>query len=240
MSHYVTIIIGCSELAKLKQFFRQRLPDEAINFKHREIERYDCHIYYCVDEDIQWDAAYQTHCDRICRLADQAELSYFVLNVNKRTQEVIKISNDHQPFYNGVVGTQVCVHCDISIFDQCRPTFKDWMLNQFDRIALTDICRYGADSGWPELIYYHETLALYERYHDGIWNMLFDDCENQGYKTIPEFIATFKGTDVTDDSQFKNLLVWYAAERIAFDLTQGEYPCEDEEDDDDDFDADDE
>ena len=102
-------------------------------------------------------------------------------------------------------------------------TFKEWMLNQFTHNELADLCRCGAQGGFSGLIYYHETTALYERYHRDIWHMLNQDAEDYGFRSPHELIATFRGMeDVYSDEQYKNLLVWYAAERIAREVTENE------------------
>jgi len=116
-------------------------------------------------------------------------------------------------------------------------TFCGWMKHQFTHNELADLCNYGAQGGFHGLIYYSETTALYDQYHDDIWEMLEEDRESFGMQTCPELIASFNGAkEVGSDMQLKNLLVWYAAERIANNITQGEYLCEDEGDDLDDSD----
>ena len=110
-------------------------------------------------------------------------------------------------------------------------TFKGWMLNQFTHNELADLCNYGAQGGFPGLIYYSETTALYDQYRDDIWEMLEEDRDQCGYQSCSELIASFNGAkNVGSDEQYKNLLVWYTAERIAFDITQGEYLSDDEAD----------
>ncbi len=99
-------------------------------------------------------------------------------------------------------------------------TFKDWMLKQFDRTELQDISKYGCISGFSGLIYYSETTKLYQQYKSEIWSMLADDTESFGCDNIMELIASFQGSkDVGNGDQFENLLVWYAAEKIALELS---------------------
>ena len=108
-------------------------------------------------------------------------------------------------------------------------TFKDWMKNQFDYDELLNLCEHGAQGGFSGLIYYSETNALYNEYRNDIWDMLERDREDFGMQTCAELIASFNGAkDVASDEQYKNLLVWYAAERIAFELTQSRCFDEDE------------
>lgn len=113
------------------------------------------------------------------------------------------------------------------IENYCK-TFHDWMRRQFNHNELADLSNYGAVCGFGGLIYYHETAALYNQYHEEIWEMLEEDRQSFGMNTCSEVIASFNGAkDVVSDEQYKNLLVWYAAERIAYELTQGEYLYED-------------
>ena len=109
-------------------------------------------------------------------------------------------------------------------------TFKEWMLNQFTLNELADLCNYGAQGGFSGLIYYSETTALYDQYQDDIWEMLEEDRVQYGYQSCSELIASFNGAkDVSSDYQYKNLLVWYATEKIAFNITQGEYLSDNDE-----------
>ena len=95
-------------------------------------------------------------------------------------------------------------------------TFKEWMADQFERGELKDIINYGLVNGFAGLTTYTQTNDLYDTYKDEIWQMLWDDKEDLGSTHILELIASFNGAkDVGGDEQFKNLLVWYAAERLA-------------------------
>ena len=102
------------------------------------------------------------------------------------------------------------------------PTFKDWLEEQFERDELQDIAQHGASAGWSGLIYYRETSELYERFEEDLWKMLNEDADAHGCKGPLELIATFGGAAaVASDATFKNLIVWYAAERVAFEVTGG-------------------
>jgi len=95
-------------------------------------------------------------------------------------------------------------------------TFQDWLKETLDPDQIRDLAEHGAAAGFPGLTYYKETNALYDRFEDEIWQALEDDAEAFGFKTPLELIASFNGAkDVHGDSQFRNLLVWYLAERIA-------------------------
>lgn len=79
-----------------------------------------------------------------------------------------------------------------------------------------DLATHGASGGFPGLTYYTETGELYDRHEEEIWTALEEDAENMGAENVLAFIATFGGAkDVQDLATFKNLMVWYLAERVA-------------------------
>lgn len=109
------------------------------------------------------------------------------------------------------------------------PTFQEWMLEQYTHNQLADLSNHGAQGGFSGMIYYTETTALYDKYCDDIWEMLEEDRESYGNSNCLELVASFNGANyVSNDEQLKNLLVWYAAERIAYEATQGEYVEDDD------------
>lgn len=82
-----------------------------------------------------------------------------------------------------------------------------------EALALINITLLGH---FPGLTYYSETTELYAEYADEIWEMLCEDADAFGCRTIAELGATFNGAkDANNRDQYENLLVWYAAERIA-------------------------
>lgn len=102
--------------------------------------------------------------------------------------------------------------------------FKQWVIATFTHNELADITNHGAAAGWHGITYYSETAALYKRFEDPIWEMLEEDTFAFGHGSVLEFMATFhQAKDVGSDVQLRNLLVWYAVERVAFEVTQGEY-----------------
>lgn len=102
-------------------------------------------------------------------------------------------------------------------------SFKEWMATNFEHYQLADIVNHGIEGGFPGLTYYSETIELYKQFEEEIWDMLEEDAESEG-KSALELIASFGGAkNVCSGAQFENLLVWYAAERVAHELTQGEY-----------------
>ena len=85
-----------------------------------------------------------------------------------------------------------------------------------------DIANFGCVNGFDGLIYYSETVEKYNRYEAEIWDSLFQDAEEQGINCL-QLIASFNGSkDVGSNDQFKNLLVWYYIEKLAFDIVNQE------------------
>lgn len=94
-------------------------------------------------------------------------------------------------------------------------TFRKWFDANLKESA-NDIVNHGADGGYPGITYYRDTCKLYDKYQDEIWEWLVDDAEAFGAKNVFEFIASWGGARFVGTSdQFKNLVIWYAAEKIA-------------------------
>jgi hypothetical protein len=94
-------------------------------------------------------------------------------------------------------------------------TFKAWFNeNLKDRAA--DIANHGADAGYPHITYTSDAVELFDKYGDEIWKMAVDDADGLGCKNVAEMIADFGRSDMLSSlDQFKNLMVWYACERLA-------------------------
>lgn len=98
-----------------------------------------------------------------------------------------------------------------SFEDELRDIWGD----EYDE-TLADLARGGADAGFPGLTYYSDTVALYDEFSEEIWEALYEDANDMGVAHPIDLIATFGGAkNVGSDAQFKNLMVWYMAERIA-------------------------
>lgn len=85
----------------------------------------------------------------------------------------------------------------------------------WDREVIEQVVEHGCVSGCaPGLIYYSETVDFHDGNEEEIWDMLHEDAEEQGM-TIVELIASFNGQkNVGSMDQFKNMLSWYAVERV--------------------------
>ena len=97
-------------------------------------------------------------------------------------------------------------------------TLKDWLLENVKE-NLKDIATHGCQGGFAGLTYYNETSALYDTYEKEIWKMLSEDAESLGDGNILNFISSLNGSkNIDDEMTFKNLLVWYAVERLAYQI----------------------
>jgi len=95
-------------------------------------------------------------------------------------------------------------------------SFKSMMLREYEEDQLKDMITHGVDGGFHGLIYYSETVELFEKYRDDIFEKLSDMTEEMGYSNIYELLATFnKDHTPWDYSQFANQLVWFMAEETA-------------------------
>jgi hypothetical protein len=99
-----------------------------------------------------------------------------------------------------------------------KETIKDWVLDEVKNGStnLEEVSKHGCVSGCvSSLIYYEDTAKFHDKFEEEIWEMLYDEHEEFGFKSIPEYIASFNGSkDVGSLMQFKNLLAWYAVENV--------------------------
>ena len=96
--------------------------------------------------------------------------------------------------------------------------FREWFENNLSDYA-EDIASNGADAGYPYITYTSDCVELYEQFSEEIWEALRYDAECLGYDNPMALVATFGRQDMLhDEDQFKNLLVWYMAERTAQEL----------------------
>jgi hypothetical protein len=101
-------------------------------------------------------------------------------------------------------------------------SIKQYLLDQYSTDQLQDIVNHGCSGGVNGLIYYTETTAFHDQFETEIWDMLYEDAEDQGL-TIMQLIASFNGQkNVGSMEQLKNLLCWYAVESVARKIIEGE------------------
>lgn len=95
-----------------------------------------------------------------------------------------------------------------------QETINDGADGQSVKGYIEDILKRGLSSGIVgSLIYYNDTVSWYDRFEDEIWDLLDEQYQEMGSKSILEFIGSLNGAkDVGSNDQFKNLLAWYAFE----------------------------
>jgi len=98
-------------------------------------------------------------------------------------------------------------------------TFESWFKANFTKGEMKDIAQHGANMGYHHITYYTDTVKLYDRFADDIWNTLYDMSERQG-STVPALIATFNCAEqIVSNDTFKNAMVWFMCEELAYRLT---------------------
>lgn len=95
--------------------------------------------------------------------------------------------------------------------------FKQWMIDNYEHNELADMANHGCSGGVGGMIYYKETFDLYQKFSASLHETLNEYKDATG--EWPKYVTDELG----DDVRFANALVWFAAEWIAHELTQGEY-----------------
>jgi hypothetical protein len=93
--------------------------------------------------------------------------------------------------------------------------FRSWFRANL-RDSARDIANHGADCGYPCITYTSDTVKIFDRFGDEIWNMAVEEADSLGCKNVADMIAGFRRSDMLDDlTTFKNLMVWFACEMLA-------------------------
>jgi hypothetical protein len=97
--------------------------------------------------------------------------------------------------------------------------FRSWFRANL-RGSARDIASHGADCGYPCITYTSDTVKIFDRFAREIWDMAVEDASELGCKNVCELIAGFARSDMLDDiDRFKNLMVWFACEKVAGEIT---------------------
>ena len=96
-------------------------------------------------------------------------------------------------------------------------SFKQWLVSEYDHNQLADIANHGCTGGVSGMIYYKETFDLYQQFSASLHEILSEYKDATG--EWPKYVTDELG----DDVRFANALVWFAAEWVAHEITQGEY-----------------
>jgi hypothetical protein len=103
--------------------------------------------------------------------------------------------------------------------DYSDGSFGEWFKENLSDYA-KDIAEHGADAGYPHITYTRDCCRIFDQFADQIWEMAVEDAEEFGNKNVAEMIAGFNRADMLDSwDQFRNLMVWYACEKVARELT---------------------
>lgn len=99
-------------------------------------------------------------------------------------------------------------------------TIKEWVKENYEPQAIKDITEHGMISGFGSLIYYKDTCEFHDKFEEQIWDMLYEDAQDQGC-TIIELMSQFNGQkDVGSMDKFKNMLCWYAVEKVCDEIVR--------------------
>ena len=97
--------------------------------------------------------------------------------------------------------------------------FRSWF-NANLRGSARDISSHGADCGFPCITYTSDMVKIFDRFAGEIWDMAVEEADAMGCKNVSEMIAGFRRSDMLGDiDQFKNLMVWFACEKVAGEIT---------------------
>lgn len=98
--------------------------------------------------------------------------------------------------------------------------FRAWFRANLKSYA-RDIASHGADCGFPWITYTSDTVRLFDKFGHEIWDMATEESDDLGCKNVAEMIAGFGRADMLSGlDQFKNLMVWYACEKVAREMTE--------------------
>lgn len=101
--------------------------------------------------------------------------------------------------------------------------FKQWMIDNYSHNEMADMANHGCSGGFGGMIYYKETEAIYKQFGDELHEIVGEYKDATG--EMPPYIVK----DLENYPSFMNSVVWFAAEWIAHEMTQGEYVEETEE-----------
>jgi len=103
------------------------------------------------------------------------------------------------------------------------------MADTYTHNELAEIAQHGCESGCATtMIYYSDTEKLFDQYRDELFEIMAEwmDETGQDNTNLPDYVAKRTGTF----QLFANAVVWFCAEIIAWEMTQGEYIDDEKED----------
>lgn len=101
-------------------------------------------------------------------------------------------------------------------------TFKQYMTDTYTHNELAEIAQHGCESGCAAtMIYYSDTEKLFDQYRNDLFEIMSNWMDETGEDStsLPDYVAKRTGTFTL----FANAVVWFCAEIVAWEKTQGEY-----------------
>lgn len=96
--------------------------------------------------------------------------------------------------------------------------FRKWLTTEYSHNQLADIANHGCSGGVSGMIYYSECKRLYAEFCGDIHAIMGEYCDATG-EDYPPFVARA----LLDFDGFTCAALWFAAEWVAHEETQGEY-----------------
>lgn len=89
-------------------------------------------------------------------------------------------------------------------------------------VYINEILYYGCESGCVgNLVYYHDTLAFYEKHKDEINSLLYERLQDIGEYDLSKAFRNWEKEDpLAIDIHNQNLLAWFGFEECLFRLSQ--------------------
>jgi hypothetical protein len=100
--------------------------------------------------------------------------------------------------------------------------FKTWITENYSHNEMADMANHGCAGGVGGMIYYSETEKIYLKFAHELHDILGEHQDATG--EWPEYVIK----ELTNFPSFANAVVWFGAEWVAHEITQGEYKEEEE------------
>jgi hypothetical protein len=98
--------------------------------------------------------------------------------------------------------------------------FKQWIIDNYSHNEMADMANHGCTGGVSGMIYYPETEAIYKKFSHELHEILDDYRDQVG--EWPDYVTKELG----HFQSFSNAVLWFCAEFVSQELTQGIYEDE--------------
>lgn len=100
-----------------------------------------------------------------------------------------------------------------------KPFFKEWMAASYSLNELTEMSHGGGSKGFRGLTFCYETTRLYQMYRCDLWAIARNDVNGNDEAVFMMLVDFFDVKFVYSARQIHRLLVWYAVEKVASELS---------------------